>query len=148
MLVIREGESPIELKTGDEPFEVFILCAFALWGVYGTLSLSKVTTATASTIPTWGAYVFYGVLGVGCTVSLVGIVYQVVLNKILGFYIERSGLQSLIGLCAAYSVWAWAASTWKAVGFILVLGGIGGACGWRIRRINRGLRAVTSAGAP
>lgn len=147
MLVIREGEPPVEMKTGDEPYEVFILSGFALWGVYGLLSLSRVATPTVQTIPTWGAYLFYASLAAGCLVSLLGIVYQVAWKKFLGFYIERAGLVVLVGLCTAYSVWAVAASGTRAIAFAIILSAIGGASLLRIFRIRKGLRAVVG-GAP
>lgn len=147
MLVIREGKPPVEMRTGDEPFEVLILSTFALWGIYGIVSLSRAATATTNTIPAWGAYTFFGFLFGGCLVSLLGIAYQVIWKRFLGFYIERSGLFALLGLSTAYSVWAWAASGAKAGGFILVLAGIGGGAVWRILRIRSDLRKVAKGGS-
>jgi hypothetical protein len=148
MIVIRDGQEPVEVKTGNEPFQTAILVAFALWGVTSLATLHKVSTNTTRTLPTWGIYLFFIGLTVGSVTALVGVVYQTWLKDLLGFYIERAGLVALAGLCVAYSVWALAASGARAIAFALILTAIGGASLVRIRRIKTDLRQVRSGGAP
>jgi hypothetical protein len=148
MIVIRDGQEPVEVKTGAEPFQTAILVAFALWGVVSLATLHSVSTTTTRTLPTWGIYLFFTGLTVGSITTLVGVVYEAWLKKFVGFYIERAGLIALTGLCLAYSVWALAASGARAIAFALILTAIGTASLVRIRRIGSDLRQVRPGGAP
>lgn len=148
MIVIREGQEPVEVKTGDEPFQTAILVAFALWGLTSLATLHSVSTSTTRTLPTWGIYLFFAGLAVSSVTALVGIVYQVWRKEFVGFYVERAGLVALTGLCGAYSVWALAASGARAIAFALILTAIGTASLVRIRRIRADLRQVRPGGAP
>jgi hypothetical protein len=148
MIVIREGQEPVEVKTGDDPFQTAILVAFALWGIVSLATLHSVSTTTTRTLPTWGVYLFFTGLTVGSVTTLVGVLYQVWLKEFIGFYIERAGLVALTGLCLAYSVWALAASGARAIAFALILTSIGTASLVRIHRIRNDLRQVRSGGAP
>lgn len=142
MIVIREGQEPVEMKTGNEPFQTAILVAFALWGLVSLATLHSVSTTTTRTLPTWGIYLFFVGLTVSSVTALMGVVYQVWQKEFVGFYIERSGLVALAGLCGAYSVWALAASGARAIAFALILTSIGLASLVRIRRIRSDLRQV------
>lgn len=146
--MIREGQEPVELRTGNEPFQAAILVAFALWGLTSLATLHRVSTSTTRTLPTWGIYLFFAGLAVSSITALVGIVYQVWRKEFIGFYIERAGLVALAGLCVAYSVWALAASGARAVAFALILTAIGAASLVRIRQIGSDLRQVRPGGAP
>lgn len=142
MLVIRDGQEPIELRTGDEPYQVCILIGFSLWGGTSLASFASVGTTTTRTLPLWGVYAFFALMTAGCTAALVGVFYQVVLKKFLGFELERAGQLELIGLCGAYAVWALAASGARAIGFAYIMLAIVAAATWRTVRISKGLRRL------
>lgn len=146
--MIRDGQEPVEVRTGGEPFQTAILIAFALWGLTSLATLHNVTNTTTRTLPTWGLYLFFAGLTVSSGITLVGVVWQTWLKEFIGFYIERAGLVALAGLCGAYSVWALAASGARAIAFALILTAIGTASLVRIRRIRTDLRRVRSGGAP
>lgn len=147
--MIRDGHEPVEMRTGNEPFQTAILVAFALWGLVSLATLHSVSTSTTRTLPTWGIYLFFAGLTISCGTALAGVwVYQVWLKEFIGFYIERAGLVALSGLSVAYSVWALTASGARAIAFALVLTAIGGASIVRILRIRGDLRRVKSVGAP
>lgn len=148
MIVIRDGQEPVEVKTGNEPFQTAILVAFALWGVVSLATLHSVSTNTTRTLPAWGTYLFFIGLTVSSVTTLVGLIYQVWLKEFIGFYIERAGLVALAGLCVAYSVWALAASGARAIAFALILTAIGTASLVRVHRIRTDLRQVGPGGAP
>lgn len=148
MIVIRDGQEPVEVRTGGEPFQTAILIAFALWGLTSLATLHNVTNPTTRTLPTWGLYLFFAGLTVSSGTTLVGVVWQTWLKEFIGFYIERAGLVALAGLCGAYSVWALAASGARAIAFALILTGIGVASLVRIRQIRTDLKQVEPGGAP
>jgi hypothetical protein len=142
MLVIRDGKDPVDLRTGDEPYQVCILIGAGLWGCTSLATLGQVTTTTTRTLPLWSVYVFFALMAAGCIVALVGVVYQVFLKKFLGFHLERAGQLELMGLCGAYAVWALAASGARALGFAYIMFAITAAATWRTVRITRGLRKL------
>lgn len=142
MLVIRDGQDPVDLRTGDEPYQVCILIGAGLWGCTSLATLGRVATTTTRTLPLWSVYVFFALMAVGCIGALVGVVYQVFLKKFLGFHLERAGQLELMGLCGAYAVWALAASGARALGFAYIMLAITAAAAWRTARISRGLRKL------
>jgi hypothetical protein len=146
MLVIRDGLNPIELRTGDEPYQVCILIGAGLWGCTSLATLGKVTTTTTRTLPLWSVYVFFALMAAGCVAALVGVAYQVFLKKFLGFHLERAGQLELMSLCAAYAVWALAASGARALGFAYIMLAIAAAAAWRTVRISKGLRDLRQGG--
>jgi hypothetical protein len=146
VIVIREGQDPVEVRSGDEPYQLAILGACAVWGVTGLVTLSRATTSTTSTIPLWGAYVFFAFLSATCLVSLAGVAYEVLRRQLFGFYLERAGLIALVGLCVCYSIWAVVASGVRAASLVYLLGAVWIASSVRIRRISSGLREVAKGG--
>jgi hypothetical protein len=123
------------------------MIAFALWGCTSLATLSSVTTTTTRTLPSAGVYVFFALMTVGCLVALLGVAYQVIWKKILGFHLERAGQFELMGLCGAYATWALAASGARALGFAYIMFGIVVAAAWRTARISKSLRKVRGGGS-
>lgn len=145
--MIREGGEPVELRTGDEPYQVCLMIGFALWGCTSLATLSSVTTTTTRTLPLASVYVFFTLMTAGCLVALVGVAYQVIWKKILGFHLERAGQFELMGLCGAYATWALAASGARALGFAIIMGAVVVAAAWRTVLISKGLRKVRGGGS-
>lgn len=132
----------MSVRTGDEPFEVCLTTFFLAWGSMSLLALNRVSGSSARIIPAWGIYLFFAALVVGCAVTLFGVGEVRFRQDLFGLEIERAGLTLLGGLCIAYSLWTLAAAGSRAASFVLIVGGVWTASGWRIWRISSDLKAV------
>lgn len=142
MLVIREGKQPVVVRTGDEPFQVCLMGFFLVWGAVSLLALSKISGSSSRIIPAWGVYVFFACLVIGCALTLIGVGIVRFRENLVGLDIERAALIGLVGLLLCYSLWTFAAAGPRAMGFVLIVGGVWTAAIWRVLRITADLRRV------
>lgn len=142
MIVIREGQEPVQIRSGFEPFAVTLITACLLWSGTSLAALSKIASTTTRSLPAWSVYVFFTAMVLGTATMLTGVVLERVKASLLGVYVERAGLTGLMGLCLTYSVWVWTATGVRGLGFVYLMGAVWVGAAWRNILIWRDLRTL------
>lgn len=145
--MIRDGQPPVQVRSGFEPFAVTLISALLLWSTTTLLALSEVSGTTAQAFPKWAVYVFFGGMVIGALTFLSGIALERLRATTLGVHIERAGLTGLLGLALTYSVWVWMVSGVRGLSFIYLMAAVWTGASWRnllitidLRRAKRGAR--------
>jgi hypothetical protein len=76
------------LRSGRNPFEVWLLAACIITGAAGFITTQAVSGAVARTVPHWAGALWYAALFVGASISFVGIM----LHGLKSLLVERVGL--------------------------------------------------------
>lgn len=87
------------VRTGNSPFEVWLLGAAVIAGVGGLVNPGA-SRAVARVLPDWQLYTWYSGLIVTAGIALLG----VVLRSLLGLLLERAGLVLLAALTVIYAI--------------------------------------------
>lgn len=123
------------------PFETYLLIACVIAGVGGVIDPMRGSSAALKVMPLWELYGWYSGLVVGGTIALFGVFRR----SLISFYIERTGLLLLVGLCALYSLSIILAGgvTLALAALIVVFFAI--ACVVRVRQIDDEIRLIRGA---
>lgn len=137
MIVIGSG---VVLRSGKNPFELFMLAWATLAGLVGLLVPESQSSAVVRLLPGWATVAWYGGLAIGGAVSLTG----VWLPGLTSLLVERVGLIALGGFSLLYSAGVVVVAGARGMTTVLIVGAFAGACWWRFGAIWRDLhRAET-----
>ena len=142
MIVIQEGQRPVEVRTGFQSFQVSLLVALLLWGGTMLAALATVQGATAASFPQWAVYLFFGAMTGGTLTTFVGLALERFRASLLGVLVERAGLTALIGLTLSYSVWVLSVVEAKGLPFAYLMFAVWGGGILRCLEIRTDLKSV------
>lgn len=130
------------IRSGRHPHEVVLLLVCVLVGAVGTFGFDQAASTTIRSLPEpWGRFFYLGVLA-GSVVALSGAYWR----GLAGPLIERSGLITLAGMWASYTVAVLMNSGLRnGWGFSLIVGGFAVANVWRYVQISGELRRIRAA---
>lgn len=97
---MARGGVPLLVRSGRNPFEVWMLSACVATGVFGLVQPQATSGAITAALPHWEAVAWYAGLTAGGLLGLIGVFSRGV-NSLL---IERVGVVMLTCLTLAYSV--------------------------------------------
>ncbi|AHH98345.1 hypothetical protein [Kutzneria albida] len=138
MIVLKSG---VIVRSGRNPFEVFLLSAAVLSGGAGLLAQASWSPAVANTLPDGLVPVWYGGLVLGGVVSVVG----VLLNGLVSLLVERVGLTLLGGFAVLYVSVVLVEAGWRGTLPALFVGAFAMACVGRFVTIGRDLKRAAAA---
>jgi hypothetical protein len=140
----RHHQSVIVIRSGRHPHEVFLLVAFLLWALFGLIAFEATASPSLRLLPTPWGHVFYGALGVGAVVAIVGVFLR---RGIVGPLVERSGMLILSGMNVAYAVFVFGYSGSRAAGFSIFMVCLAAANIWRAAQIPGEVKQIAAAAA-
>lgn len=96
MIILNNGAV---LRSGRNPFEVWLLAACIVTGAAGFVTSQAVSGAVARSLPHWAGTLWYAALFVGASISFVG----VMLRGLKSLLVERVGLLLMAGFGLVYA---------------------------------------------
>lgn len=99
-MIMARGGVPILVRSGRNPFEVWLLVACVVVGIVGLVQPSSTSNAITSLLPGWEVVTWYAGLAGGGAVSLFGVFG----SGLTALLVERVGLIILTCLTLAYSI--------------------------------------------
>lgn len=134
----KGNEKTVVAHWSRNPFETFVLCAFILSGVAGLFNPSRASPSVHHVMAEWQLYIWYSGLTTFGGITLAAHL----LRTLLSYYVERSGLMLLSGLCGIYSVAVViSGGTYYAFAALTVFF-VGLACAARAVQINHEVRVI------
>lgn len=124
------------LRSGRNPFEMFLLGACVLSGIVGVLAPAATEGAVARVLPPWAGSVWYAGLFVGAGISFTG----VLLRGLKSLLVERVGLLLLAGFFGVYAFAVFALAGWRGVFVSLFVAAFAVAATARFVQIGRDLK--------
>lgn len=142
--VASHKQPVIVLHSGRHPHEVFVLVGCLLWALFGLIAFDATASPSLRELPgPWGR-VFYGLLGAGAVVAIVGVFLR---RGIFGPLVERSGLLVLAGMNIAYAAFVYGLSGNRAAGFSIYMLCLAVANLWRAAQVRSEVRQIAAAAA-
>lgn len=94
------GSVPILIRSGRNPFEVWLLVACVVAGIVGLVVPGESASSVVKSLPYWEAVSWFSGLTLGGVVSLTGVFSR----GVTSLFVERVGMAILTCLTLAYSV--------------------------------------------
>lgn len=113
-------------------FHLLMLTACVIAGVSGIVDPGRASIVVHEVLPRWELYLWYGGLTTGGLVSLAGLVVAIP----TGYYMERIGLNLLVGLLLSYVVAALSAGVHALAFGLIMVCAFAAACVARLVRVR------------
>jgi hypothetical protein len=123
------------LRSGRNPFQLYLLAACVLSGLAGLFAPASESAVVARSLPGWAVMAWYSALVAGATVSIVGVLTRGVGSLL----IERVGLAMLAGFTMLYSGLVFVDAP-RGTFSALFLAAFAAACVGRFLQIGRDLK--------
>lgn len=137
-MIMARGGVPLLVRSGQNPFEVLMLCACAVAGAIGLVAPNASANAITATLPHWEVLCWYSGLLVGGLVGLAGVFAR----GVTSLFVERVGIILLACLMLAYALALFVQVGFRGILPALVTGLFAVACAVRFVYITTDLKRM------
>lgn len=137
MIILQNGAV---LRSGRNPFEVWLLGACIVTGAAGFLTSQAVSGAVARALPPWAGTLWYASLFVGASISFTGIM----LRGLKSLLVERVGLLLMAGFGLVYAAAVVLSAGWSGLFVAVFVAGFAAANISRFVQIGQDLKKAVA----